>query len=96
MKKIYVLGVTALIVLASCGANKELVAAQEKLKNTEDLLNTATVKLNSCLSDKAVADANLTALRDQLSDLRKTNDALISSSEQMTMLKTRMASSQSN
>ena len=86
MKRIYVLGVTALIVLASCGANKELTAAQEKLKTTEDLLNTATVKLNSCLSDKAVADANLTALRDQLYDLRKTNDALISSTEQMTML----------
>ena len=84
MKKIYVLGVTSLLVLASCGANKELTAAQEKLKNTEDLLNTATVKLNSCLSDKAVADANLTALRDQLFDLRKTNDALISSTEQMT------------
>jgi len=86
MKKIYVLGVTAIMVLASCGANKELVAAQEKLKNTEDLLNTATVKLNNCLSDKAVADANLTALRDQLFDLRKTNDALISSTEQMTLL----------
>ena len=86
MKKIYIMGVTALMVLASCGANKELVAAQEKLKNTEDLLNSATVKLNSCLSDKAVADANLTALRDQLFDLRKTNDALISSTEQMTLL----------
>ena len=86
MKRIFVLGVTALIVLTSCGANKELVAAQEKLKNTEDLLNTATVKLNSCLSDKAVADANLTALRDQLYDLRKTNDALIISTEQMTLL----------
>ena len=86
MNKIFVLGVSALIVLTSCGANKELVAAQEKLKNTEDLLNTATVKLNSCLSDKAVADANLTALRDQLRDLRKTNDALISSTEQMTLL----------
>ncbi|MDA9874560.1 MAG: OmpA/MotB family protein [Flavobacteriaceae bacterium] len=86
MKKIFVLGVTALIVLTSCGAKKELVAAQEKLKNTEDLLNTATVKLNGCLSDKAVADANLTALRDQLYDLRKTNDALISSTEQMTLL----------
>ena len=82
----FVLGVTALIVLTSCGAKKELVAAQEKLKNTEDLLNTATVKLNSCISDKAVADANLTALRDQLYDLRKTNDALISSTEQMTLL----------
>ena len=86
MKKIFVLGVTALIVLTSCGAKKELVAAQEKLKNTEDLLNTATVTLNGCLSDKAVADANLTALRDQLYDLRKTNDALISSTEQMTLL----------
>ena len=86
MKRMFVLGVTALIVLTSCGAKKELVAAQEKLKNTEDLLNTATVKLNSCLSDKAVADANLTALRDQLYDLRKTNDALISSTEQMTLL----------
>ena len=86
MNIIFVLGVTALIVLNSCGARKELTAAQEKLKNTEDLLNTATVKLNSCLSDKAVADANLTALRDQLQDLRKTNDALISSTEQMTLL----------
>ena len=86
MKKRFILGVTALIVISSCGINKELVAAQEKLKNTEDLLNTATVKLNSCLSDKAVADANLTALRDQLQDLRKTNDALISSTEQMTLL----------
>jgi chemotaxis protein MotB len=86
MNRIFVLGVTALIVLNSCGARKELTAAQEKLKNTEDLLNTATVKLNSCLSDKAVADANLTALRDQLQDLRKTNDALISSTEQMTLL----------
>jgi hypothetical protein len=34
MKKIYIMGVTAFMVLASCGANKELVAAQEKLKNT--------------------------------------------------------------
>mgnify|MGYP002630025767 FL=1 len=91
MKRIFVLGVTALIVLTSCSAKKELVAAQEKLKNTEDLLNTATVKLNSCLSDKAVADANLTALRDQLYDLRKTNDALISSTEQMTLLTTKGA-----
>ena len=86
MKKIYVLGVTALVLLSSCASKKELVSTQVKLKNTQDLLNTATVTLNSCLSDKAVADANLTALRDQLFDLRKTNDALINSTEQMTLL----------
>jgi chemotaxis protein MotB len=86
MRKIYMLGVIAMVLLASCVSKKELVATQVKLKNTQDLLNTATVTLNSCLSDKAVADANLTALRDQLSDLRKTNDALITSTEQMTLL----------
>ena len=72
--------------LVSCGPNKELVAAQEKLKNTQDLLNTSTVKLNSCLSDKAVADASLDALKDQVIDLRKTNDALISSTKEITLL----------
>ena len=86
MKKVYTLGVTALILLTSCGPSKDLVAAQEKLKNTENLLNTATVKLNTCLSDKAVANASLNALKDQLGDLRKTNDALISSSKEMTLL----------
>ena len=86
MNKIYMLLLSTSIVLVSCGPNKELVAAQEKLKNTEDLLNTATVKLNSCLSDKAVADASLDALKDQLMDLRKTNDALISSTKEITLL----------
>ena len=59
MNKIYTLLLSTSIVLVSCGTKKELVAAQEKLKNTENLLNTATVKLNSCLSDKAVANASL-------------------------------------
>jgi chemotaxis protein MotB len=86
MNKIYALGLTTLMLLVSCGPNKELVAAKEKLKNTEDLLNTATVKLNSCLSDKAVSDASLVALKDQLSDLRKTNDALITSTKEITLL----------
>ena len=86
MNKIYAFGITALLMLVSCGPNKELVAAQEKLKNTQDLLNTATVKLNSCLSDKAVSDASLNALRDQLSDLRKTNDALITNTKEITLL----------
>ena len=86
MNKIYAFGITALLMLVSCGPNKELVAAQEKLKNTQDLLNTSTVKLNSCLSDKAVADASLNALKDQLIDLRKTNDALINSTKEITLL----------
>jgi chemotaxis protein MotB len=67
------------------------LAAQKELKTTQDLLNTATVKLNSCLSDKAVADASLDALKEQLVDLRKTNDALFSSTKEMTVLTTKGA-----
>ena len=91
MKKIFAYGIIFLITVFACGPNKELVAAQKELKNTKDLLNTATVKLNSCLSDKAVADASLSALKEQLKDLRKTNDALFSSTKEMTVLTTKGA-----
>ena len=79
MNKLFALGIISCLIITSCGPNKELVAAQKELKDTKDLLNTATVKLNSCLSDKAVAEASLEAMKEQLKDLRKTNDALFSS-----------------
>ncbi len=91
MKKIFALGILSATILTSCGPNKELLAAQEELKETKDLLNSTTVKLNSCLSDKAVAEASLVALKEQLKDLRKTNDALFSSTKEMTVLTTKGA-----
>jgi chemotaxis protein MotB len=91
MKKIFILGLISLLTITSCGPSKELLTAQKELKTTQDLLNTATVKLNSCLSDKAVADASLDALKEQLVDLRKTNDALFSSTKEMTVLTTKGA-----
>ncbi|MFL2621480.1 MAG: flagellar motor protein MotB [Flavobacteriaceae bacterium] len=91
MKKLFALGIISCLIITSCGPNKELVAAQKELKDTKDLLNTATVKLNSCLSDKAVAEASLEAMKEQLKDLRKTNDALFSSTKEMTVLTTKGA-----
>ena len=91
MKKQFALGIISCLIITSCGPNKELVAAQKELKDTKDLLNTATVKLNSCLSDKAVAEASLEAMKEQLKDLRKTNDALFSSTKEMTVLTTKGA-----
>jgi len=91
MKKLVALAFISLTVITSCGPSKELLAAQDELKQTKDLLNSTTVKLNTCLSDKAVAEASLEALKEQLKDLRKTNDALFSSTKEMTVLTTKGA-----
>lgn len=55
---------------------KEYAALEAKQKETQDLLNTATVKLNSCLADKAASAARAQALEEQVADLRKSNDNL--------------------
>lgn len=76
MKKTLILGVFALFLLGSCVSKKEYTALEAKQKETQDLLNTATVKLNSCLEDRASATARAKALEDQVADLRKNNDNL--------------------
>lgn len=62
-----------LIVLASCVSKQEFADLEARHKKTQDLLNTATVKLNSCLEEKASSSAKAEALEGQIADLRKTN-----------------------
>ncbi|OEK08647.1 hypothetical protein A8C32_04140 [Flavivirga aquatica] len=75
MKKVLLLSVSAMILLSSCVSKKQFADLEAKQKETEDLLNSATVKLNSCLSDAAAANARLESMKERLSDLRKSNDA---------------------
>ena len=91
MKKLIGFGLVALFLFSSCVSKKEYASLEAKQKETQDLLNTATVKLNSCLSDAAAANASLVALRDQLADLKKTNRDLIETSKDMTVLTTKGA-----
>jgi len=86
MKKILLLSFSLMLVLSSCVSKKEYAALEAKQKETQDLLNSATVKLNSCLSDAAAANARADALKDQLADMRKANDNLIQSNKDLTML----------
>jgi chemotaxis protein MotB len=92
MKKIVLLSLSTMLLLSSCVSKKEYAALQAKQKETQDLLNTATVKLNSCLSDAAAANARADALKDQLADLRRTNENLIQSNKDLTMLTSKGAS----
>ena len=78
MKK-FVLILLGGLVMTSCVSNKKFRELQEQLKSTEDLLNTATVKLNSCLKDKEL-------LQSQNDILQKKNDGLLTTLGNMTML----------
>ncbi|TNJ46562.1 flagellar motor protein MotB [Tamlana fucoidanivorans] len=76
MKKILLLSLSAMVFLSSCVSKKQFTDLQAKQKETQDLLNSATVKLNSCLEERASATARASALEEQVEDLRKSNDNL--------------------
>lgn len=91
MKKIVLFGFTALM-FASCVSKKEFKALEAKQKTTQDKLNSATVKLNQCLSDEAAKAARLEELAQRLADMKQSNLALIQSTKDMTVLTTKGAS----
>jgi chemotaxis protein MotB len=91
MKKVLLLSLSTLFLLSSCVSKKEFAALEAKQKETQDLLNSATVKLNSCLEEKASASARAEVLQGQISDLRNTNNSLIQSNKDLTMLTTKGA-----
>ncbi|GAA3640543.1 OmpA/MotB family protein [Flavivirga jejuensis] len=77
MKKVLLVSLlSTTLLLSSCVSKKQFTELETKQKETEDLLNSTTVKLNSCVTDKASATARVTALEEQIADLRKNNDNL--------------------
>ena len=91
MKKIFLLAATLSILLSSCVSKKEFAELEARHKETKDLLNSATVKLNSCLEEKASSTARAEALRDQVADLKKNTQSLIENTRDMTVLTTKGA-----
>ena len=91
MRKILLFSASAMFLMSSCVSKKLFTDLEAKQKETQDLLNSATVKLNSCLEDKASATARVEAMKDQLDDLKKNNSALIKNSQDLTELTTKGA-----
>ena len=91
MKKIILgcLGVTLL--LSSCVSQKKFADLEAKQKETQDLLNSATVKLNTCLEEKATASSKLQTLEDQNAFLKANNQELINNMGNLTTLTTKGA-----
>ncbi|GAA3521811.1 OmpA family protein [Aquimarina addita] len=77
MKKAMIVGASMAILFSSCVSQKKFSDLEAKNKKTQDLLNTATVKLNDCLEEKASASSELKVLQDQVKNLKNTNSALL-------------------
>jgi len=84
MKRFFIILSVAAITLTSCGTKKKIAELEAKNKEIQDLLNTCTVKLNTCLTEKD-------ALSSQNEYLKQNNTDLINSSKEMTVLTTKGA-----
>ena len=84
MKKV-ILGLSVVaLTLTSCGTKKKIAALEAQNKECQDLLNSTTVKLNLCLSEKE-------ALQKQNDYLKQNNSDLINNQKELTMLTTKGA-----
>ena len=86
MKRIVLASCASLLLLASCVSKKEYAALEARQQETQDLLNSATVKLNSCLEEKASATTRVASLEERIAELRRDKDELIQSSKDLTVL----------
>ena len=79
MRKIILSLSVVTLLTTSCGSKKKIAALESKNKEIQDLLNTCTVKLNTCLTEKE-------AMASQMEFLKKNNSDLINNMGNMTTL----------
>lgn len=77
MKKVFYLCTVISLLLVSCGVPKQQYEdLQARYQKAQDDLNSATLKLNTCLQEKADASAQVKSLQDQVNLLRDQNNTL--------------------
>ena len=86
MKKTVFLMTLCVGLLASCVSSKKFSELEDLQKSTNDLLNAATVKLNTCDEEKAAALSNVASLEEQINFLKSNNQDLISNLGNLTTL----------
>ena len=84
MRRVMLFATVVAISLSSCVSKKKYTELEAKNKEIQDLLNTATVKLNTCLTERE-------ALAQQVDFLKKNNTDLINNMGNLTTLTTKGA-----
>ena len=91
MRKVFLLFSLTALTLTSCGTKKKIAALELQNKECQDLLNSTTVKLNLCLTEKQALNQQNESLNQQNDYLKKNNSELISAAKDMTVLTTKGA-----
>ena len=86
MNKSSIYLLTFIVLLSSCVSQKKYAELEATNQKNLNLLNSATVKLNTCLDEKATAEANAKALQDQIAFLKANNQDLINNMGNLTTL----------
>lgn len=79
MKKLFILAACSGLIFTSCVSKKQYADMEAKQKETQDLLNSATVKLNDCLEERS-------GLRAENKSLKSQNQQLITQVDNFTTL----------
>ncbi|KAF2518699.1 OmpA family protein [Flavobacterium salilacus subsp. salilacus] len=74
MKRIIITLSLAALTLTSCGSKKKIAELENKNKEIQDLLNSTTLKLNTCLAEKDGMAARIEDLKLANSDLKVSKD----------------------
>lgn len=84
MRRAILLLTLSAMTLTSCGSKKKIAELEAKNKEIQDLLNSATIKLNTCLTEKD-------AMANHLNDLKKDKSELMSTVGNLTTLSSKGA-----
>ena len=86
MKKYLAIATVFAVLLSSCVSQKKYTELETLQQNTKGLLDSATVKLNSCNEEKEAAEARLASLQERVDFLQANNQDLINNIGNLTTL----------
>jgi chemotaxis protein MotB len=86
MKNYFAIATMAGVLLASCVSQQKFSELESLQQNTKSLLDSATVKLNTCNEEKEAAVARLASLQDRVNFLQANNQDLINNIGNLTTL----------
>ena len=86
MKKYIAITIVTAALLSSCVSSKKYTELETLQQNTKSLLDTATVKLNTCNEEKEASEARLASLQERVNFLQANNQDLINNIGNLTTL----------